>query len=348
MDHPDVPTTRHCSTAGLAPQINAAALTVGLTRCDPWPERSLRAAAPIGRDGLGSRARRIRRSWSLGRPRYTAEGSGSKMRSHAHIVAFAALAAACAFLAAPAQAAPQVLGLVASNGHATPLRCDDSGCSALLSSFCLQQVRPGPSSGSAYRIAEGGAVTLVARTADGGTLRLPAGDYLQLSTRIGFTSVRATLPKAAREALGIVGASVEVGPLVSIVPVEAAGDTAPQTREEVALATGAVRKAAEASFEAPGAPSDAARVASAMINALPELTSERVPDDATLWAEAVTPDLAATVTSGGTAMARQMLHGCRIAVASHTIPSLRSCLELQHADLMAHRNQQFWQSLGGS
>jgi hypothetical protein len=270
------------------------------------------------------------------------------MRAYHVILPIAALLAAGVLSAAPAQAAPQVLGLVASNGHATPLRCDEAGCSALLSSFCLQQVRPGPSSGAGYRIAEGGSVTLVASTVDGRTLRLPAQDTLQLSTRIGFTSVRATLPKSLRESLGITAAAVEVGPLVSIVPVEAADDPSPQTQEELALATGAVREAAAARFDASGAPADAARLASAVINALPERSTDPVPDDGTLWAQAVTPDLAAAVGTEGLDRAKEMLRGCRIAVESHTMMSLRSCLELQHADLMAHRNQEFWQSLGGS
>ncbi|MBX6322892.1 MAG: hypothetical protein IRY94_13765 [Rhodospirillaceae bacterium] len=270
------------------------------------------------------------------------------MRAFRHLVLAAALAAVGAVLAGPALAAPQVLGLVASNGHATPLRCDEQGCNALLSSFCLQQVRPGPGSGAAYRVAEGGAVTLIARTADGRTLRLPGADHLRFSTRIGFTSVRVSLPKATRAALGIVSAAVEVGPLVSLVPVEAADDPSPQTEAELALATGPVRKAAAATFEAPGATADAARLAAALINVLPARSTEPVPDDATLWTQAVTPDLAAATGPGGVALARQMLHGCRIAVGLRTMTSLRSCIELRHADLMARRNQDFWHSLGGS
>lgn len=270
------------------------------------------------------------------------------MRAFRHLVLCAALAAAGAVLAGPALAAPQVLGLVASNGHPTPLRCDEQGCFALLSSFCLQQARPGPGSGAAYRIAEGGTVTLLALTVDGRTLRLPGAHYLEFSTRIGFTSVQVSLPRAAREALGIAAAAVDVGPLVSIVPVEAANDLSPQTQAELALATGPIRKAAAAAFEAPGAAADAARLAAALINTLPPRSTEPVPDDATLWAQAVTPDLAGAVGPDGTALVRQMLRGCRIAVGSRTMTSLRSCIELQHADLMAHRNQDFWKSLGGS
>ena len=35
------------------------------------------------------------------------------------------------------QAAPQILGIVASNGLPTPLHCADGYCGAYLASFCL-------------------------------------------------------------------------------------------------------------------------------------------------------------------------------------------------------------------
>jgi hypothetical protein len=273
------------------------------------------------------------------------------MRTISHVLFASALATAGAFAATSAEAAPQVLGLVASNGYATPLACAEGDCSAILSSFCLQQVRPGPSHGSAYRIAEGvaggGTITLIAQTADGRTLRLPGAKHLEFTTRIGFTSVRATLPRSTREAFAITQASVEIGPLVSLVPVQAAGDPSPQTAEEVALATGVIRKASVGAFEAPGPLSDAARITSAVVNALPERAADET-DGAALWTRAVTPDLASAVTPEGMALAQRLYQGCRISVETHTTMSLRSCLELRHADLMAHRNQEFWQSLGGS
>jgi hypothetical protein len=84
--------------------------------------------------------------------------------------------AAVAFAAPGAFAAPQVLGLVASNGQSTPLACDGRTCSAHFSSFCLQQNRPAPAHGDSYTVAPGGELTLVVETTDGRTLRLPGTD----------------------------------------------------------------------------------------------------------------------------------------------------------------------------
>lgn len=262
------------------------------------------------------------------------------------LVSLILAAGALVALAGPAQAAPQVLGLVASNGEPTPLNCASGDCVGHFSSFCLQEVRPGPSAGASYRVADGGALTLIARTADGQVLTLPAQDHVEIVSRIGFTSVRITLPKAARAALGgIVEAAVEVGPLVSLVPVEVANDPSPQSAEEIVLATGAMREAAAASFEAPGVLTDAARLTSAVINRLPDRGD--VDADA-LWSSAVTPTMADAATPEGLKLAEHLYEGCQIAVEARTALSLRSCLELRHADMMAHRNQEFWKQAGGS
>src|ERR1700687_1833813 len=129
--------------------------------------------------------------------------------------------------AEPASAASQVLGLVASNGLATPLHCQDGTCTGHFSAFCLQEQRPAPSADSAYRLAPGGNLTLIATMADGHTLRLPANDLLTIRTRIGFTSVRMSLPEAKLKSLGAVSVAVEVAPMTSILPRRVAGDPDP-------------------------------------------------------------------------------------------------------------------------
>ena len=247
-----------------------------------------------------------------------------------------------------AEAAPQVLGLVASNGSPTPLICKGAECSAHLSAFCLQEARDAPSSGTSYAPATGGTVTLVATTADGRTLRLPGQDHLDFRSLIGFTSVRVSLQQETLAALGAVEAAVEVGPAVSLLPVTLARDPNPQTAAEVALATGPIRQAASRMFEAPGTASDAARITSLFINALPpgELETQTTRDG--LWqAKAADPTITGA-TADGIAMAQRIYDACRGAVDSRSANSLRSCLELRHAELMGRTNHKFWESVGGS
>src|SRR5262249_48754508 len=89
------------------------------------------------------------------------------------------LATALLLLAHPAAAAPQVLGLMASNGP-VPLRCDERDCSAIVPSFCLQRERAMPSYGTGYEATHPERMTLALTTANG-TVRLPAAAHLRFA-----------------------------------------------------------------------------------------------------------------------------------------------------------------------
>ena len=250
--------------------------------------------------------------------------------------------AAIGMPAVGASAASQVLGLVASNGAPTPLTCVDGQCSAQFSTFCLQQNRPAPSRGDDYAVAAGGDLTLVARTAAGQTLRIPANDMLQIHSLIGFTSVEISLPKAKLAELGATDLAIEVGPTVSLVPIAAAGDPNPQTEDELALATGPMRLAATPLFESPGTASDAARITTVLINALPARSAESADARNGLWVAMLGNPAVTDATAGGREAAEQMYEACKISVESHSAYSLRNCLELRHADLLAETNHKFW------
>jgi hypothetical protein len=256
-------------------------------------------------------------------------------------------AAAIALPLAGAAAATQVLGLVASNGVPTPLTCADGQCSAQFSTFCLQQSRPAPSRGDHYTVAAGGQLTLIARTGAGQTVRIPADGLLQIQGLIGFTSVEISLSKAKLAALGVSDVAVEVGSAVSLLPLATADDRNPQTEDELALATGPMRRAATAMFEAPGTASDAARIATVLINALPPKELESPKDRSGLWVAMLGNPAMVNATAGGREAAEQMYEACKIAVDSHSAFSLRSCLELRHADLLAETNHKFWKDSVG-
>jgi len=251
--------------------------------------------------------------------------------------------------AGPAAAASQALGLVASNGLPTPLHCQDGTCIGHFSAFCLQEQRPAPSANSEYLLAPGGAMTLIATLRDGRTLRLPANDMLTIRTRIGFTSVRVSIPEAKVKSLGAVSAALEVAAMTSILPRPVAGDPDPQSAEEIALATGPMRRAAEQPFENPGEASDAARLSSLTINLIPEDEPQTAAGRDALWNQVVAlASRSRSLTPGGVEEAQRIYSACEISVASKSSFNLRSCMELHHADLMALTNRGFWDSTGGS
>jgi hypothetical protein len=258
-------------------------------------------------------------------------------------------AAALAAFASPgvADAAPQILGVVASNGAPTPLVCDGAECGAHFSAFCLQEARPAPAEHQGYSLAPGGTMTLIVAKADGRTLRLPAEPYVDIASQIGFTSVRIAVSKSTLAELGAVGLAIEVGPAVSLLPEAIANDAAPQTPEEIEFATGTMRQVATGTFDAPNPNSDAARIASLFINALPAAQPESADLRETLWASKQADPVIANATEEGLAMAKSMYESCRISVEARSSYAMRSCLELRHADLQATANHRFWKDTAG-
>lgn len=272
----------------------------------------------------------------------------------AAVLACAGLAAA--LWSAPATAAPQVLGLVADNGFPTPLSCDGYECSAQFSSFCLQEGRASPSTGTAYVAGPEGEITLVASTPDGRELRLPAEGTLRIATMIGFTSVAMSVPQSEHdriaESLGVapqtLRLAVAVSPSVSLVPAPVANDPDPQTDAELALAVGPLRDLAETLFEAPGASADAARIATLLINSLPPRGRETPEDRNALFDRVAALPAVGALTPQGVERAHALFAECRISVESSSMFSMRECLRLRHADLMVNTNRKFWTAAGGS
>ena len=128
----------------------------------------------------------------------------------------AALAASAVFAVAggfvsPAAAAPQALGLMASNGP-VPLACSGGECHAEVTAFCLQEGRAVPPEGTAYEPVGAGPMRLVLTRADGSTVTLDAAEHARLSSRRGFTAMSIAVPHALIARHAAVSASVEIGP----------------------------------------------------------------------------------------------------------------------------------------
>jgi hypothetical protein len=258
----------------------------------------------------------------------------------------AALAAGLLLATGSAQAAPQVLGIVASNGP-VPLACDDSGCRVDLSSFCLQQPRQNPPPGQAYTPLEGADIMLAGRNAAGATVRVPAAPYLDFHTDRGFTAIEATLAPDKLAALGLHDLAIEIGDKVSLLPAEAAGDRDPQTKEEIALATGAVRSKGVEFFDVTGESGDAIRLANRMINALPAHGRSAADSDGRVLEAAIATGAGQAADHKGIEVVRGMYASCQNKVdVTHHIENMRGCLEGTHDRLVVNTNIDFWNSLG--
>ena len=233
-----------------------------------------------------------------------------------------------------AEAAPQALGLTASDGVPTPLRCAAGLCSGFVNSFCLQFGRPSPKPDAEYRLAPGGGVILVGQRVDGSTIRLAAGSLVGIRSRNGFSSVTISLPQSQLEAIGVVMAAIEIAPLTSVLPVATAGDSDPQTPEEIDYATGIQRRLAQSTFETPGQKSGAAKVIALVINSLPtdEPTSQMGRE--AVWKKAVMSAASAPLDPQGFVAASRIYQNCGTAVDFRTASSLSTCMEQAEQDLM--------------
>lgn len=169
--------------------------------------------------------------------------------------------------AGTAQAAPQILGLVATGPEPTALHCSDGVCSARFTSFCLQADRDAPLLGTEYLIVDERSLQLVVTDADGRTATVPAEDFTIQSVH-NYTAVQINVPEARIRALGGATAALSVASLATLVPKAMPGDPRPQSEEDIALASGDHRKIGDVHVDRGGATAEAASTLMTMINAL--------------------------------------------------------------------------------
>jgi hypothetical protein len=252
------------------------------------------------------------------------------------------------FGAPGAAAAPQLLGLVASNEAPTRLDCSGDECSAYVGSFCMQPGRDSPSRGTPYEIV-GGSMTLRLAMADGSETTLDAASYVQILAHNQYSAVRVALPSAGVEAMGAVSASIEIGRNVTVAPRPQSGDLDPQSPEEIALAVGPLREAGALAFDRPGRLADATRIVARLINDLPKVGGEetRAIRDG-LWEGEVGNADVAMATPEGRDLARSVYDGCLADLESQRMPTMRTCLSLRHGELMREANHSYWDLIGGS
>lgn len=260
------------------------------------------------------------------------------------LAAFPVVAILLVYLVPAAHAEPQALGLVAT-GKPVPLQCAYGVCQAFLSAFCLEERRPPPLKRSRYRPLEGTHVLLVVQRADGTTMRLEGGDWLNFGSNLAFTSVLATIEERRLAALGAVAVSVEVGPLATLVPEPEPGDANPHDAAELALAGGALRQAAQHHFEAADWRGQTARKTAELVNALPPFRAVPTARLDAAFAERIAGDDSLQPA------ARRELSAigarCKAMADESWRMTLRQCLEFEHSVLQTELNRVFWKSLGG-
>lgn len=240
----------------------------------------------------------------------------------------------------PAQAAPQILGLIASAAP-VPMTCAGGTCTAELSSVCLQHHRPTPFTGTVYRPAKNTQITLTVVGSNGIARRMPVAALLRYASLRQFSAVKVSLPEAAVRRLGNGVAKLSVSPMASIIPVAVAGDPKPLSAGEIARYTGPLRALAERAFERDSARIDATRILNRMVNRLPEHSNAGFEEMGSLWRQTVAKDVPAETRK----FLNHAVKDCRVTLRNGVMADLRECLSYHHDYLSGENTTNAWRAM---
>ena len=254
------------------------------------------------------------------------------------------LAALAALGSGAAQAAPQALALVATNGK-VGLTCGARECSAEVTSFCLDAGRFSPPRGTEYYVAGGGQIRLTGTTGDGRALVLDARSHLRFESARRHLAVRVSVDRAALAALGVERIEIEIAENVALLPAPQPDDPDPITEGEAALFTGPLRQLGSLVVDGNAERMQAARVASRMINLLPPGGGTDAPGDEALWSRATAASGADSLSPAARKRARGAFELCRFVASVGGPASLRRCLQEQHDGFVDFLNSSFWKAV---
>lgn len=241
-----------------------------------------------------------------------------------------------------AQAAPQVLGLIATN-DAVPLTCRHGECAAEFTAICLQPDRASPAPGKVYEAAGGEGVTVVAETTDGRQMTLPAEGLVTYTALRGHNAVRLSIPGRRLNQLGIKRAALKVGKLVSLIPTPMVGDTRPQSVAEIELATGPFRQLAAKLVDSGGIQLETARVTRDVLNGLPWRGRSTAEERHAAWQRALGAK-AAQASTDALARAERAFRDCE-EVSATGVLTMRACLGSKHDSMIGMLNNEYWDAL---
>lgn len=241
---------------------------------------------------------------------------------------------------AAAHAAPQALGLVATNGD-IELKCGPAGCTADFTTFCLQQDRQSPDRGTPYHVGSG-EVQVAGITATGETITLDIKQSVSLESRRKHMALRVLVPQSTLQKYNLVRVSINVKENVVLLPQISVGDASPHSEREVAMLSQSMRQIGTSYIDGNQDRIIAARVLADVINGLPERGKADNPTRQKLWNNAVNragPDAPKPAIT----RAKGIYQLCKWTAGRGT-PNTRNCLEKHHDEFIKFLNSKYWKN----
>lgn len=243
-----------------------------------------------------------------------------------------------------AQAAPQALALLSTQG-AVQLACSGGECAATFSSYCLQNERPSPPSGTAYELADTTNFRVTALDRHGQVVSLDAIGVLKITAARTQVAVRISVAKTELARLGLRRVSVDVGAGVTLLPVPQAGDKDPFSEAEIAFAKGTLRQAGSSIIGADEGRTATVRWLSGLLNALPDAGANEPRARQDLMRTAAARLARAELSAEARNLAQAALTSCGKDLELWIYPSLRRCLETAHDVHLWNLNAVYWQTI---
>lgn len=248
----------------------------------------------------------------------------------------------------PTQAAPQILAALEAQ-EGMPFLCDGTTCETDITTFCLQQDRESPRTGTIYAPADRSHFLLRVTSSDGAVRDIPTADMTFTSGR-GFTHVRVSMPADSLVSLGAETARLVVTRQASLIPAPMPGDPDPISEAERAYVTSSLRAIGEELVD--GQPlATSAKIVGRVASAITDFYARPTPAAVDrLWTD-VLDDLAPVLKQDGDAVierAQREIDLCARPGHHHSMAGVKSCLEYRHGDLMRDLNIDYWARKPGS
>ncbi len=253
-----------------------------------------------------------------------------------------ALPMAMAPLAA-ANAAPQILGVVAS-AQPTQLYCANGECVAQLTAFCLTEYRASPSKGTPYQAHNPQTIKVIGQRADGTVVPLDVAHALRFSSARNHLAVQVSLPQAIMRLYELASITLEVDDGLSLIPTAKPGDPKPITDADIQIATGPLRSVATGIVDRGGPRVEAAQLTTLLINTLPDGGRATDAARAAAWDKAFASLGVEDTKSDGLRLASQAHSQCQ-AETTVGFTTLRQCLASSHDIFMGKINKKYWDAV---
>ncbi len=244
--------------------------------------------------------------------------------------------------ASAAQAAPQLLGVVASDAPVT-LQCSAGTCRTELPTFCLQSERDTPDRDYIYMVHDTSVFRIITRTADGKTVELPLQTAKVKSVR-GYTAAKIEFSTYDMAARGLSPLSLKIGKGGILVPMPVAGDENPIRENEVAEAEAALLPVADRVFKQHGIEFEAVKIVNRLLNETPEHGRMAKADRDNLWQNTFGENPRESV-GGGMHRAADVLGYCQYRTGQGRFFSVRRCLEQRLDGMLMNINTDYWRAV---